>query len=148
MKSFVMGLQADMFPWQRLSYSNEEQCFLRGPCQGVINRTSLKFSQWWDIHQPVRMLAEDIVRIHYQETTSEGIEDFMFTAVTVIFTVCKPVRLLQIPVVASCVHKCSINRITNPSPIYSHSYTWQYLHVQSIVWGATGCYSHCRGIKS
>jgi hypothetical protein len=80
-----MALQTNMFPWQRLNYSSEERCFLHGPCQGVINRTSLEFSQLWDIRQPVRTLAEDIVRIHYQETTSEDIEDFMCGAVTVIF---------------------------------------------------------------
>jgi hypothetical protein len=51
-------------------------------------------SQLWDIHQPVRTLAKNIVRNHYQEMTSEDIEDFMCAAVTVIFGVCKPVRLL------------------------------------------------------
>jgi hypothetical protein len=45
-------------------------------------------SQLWDIHQPVSTLAEDIVRISYQETTSEYIEYFMCPPV------CKPVRLL------------------------------------------------------
>jgi hypothetical protein len=49
----------------------------------------------WDIRQPVRMLAEDIFRIRYQETISEDIEeDFMCAAVTVIFRVDKEVRLL------------------------------------------------------
>jgi hypothetical protein len=47
------------------------------------------------------MLAEDIVKILYQETTSEDIEDFMCAAVTVIFRVCKPLRLLQLLVVTS-----------------------------------------------
>jgi hypothetical protein len=51
-------------------------------------------SQRWDICQPVRTLAKDIVRIHYQEMTSEDIEDFMCVTVTVIFRVCKPERLL------------------------------------------------------
>jgi hypothetical protein len=52
-------------------------------------------SEPWDIRQPVRTLAENIVRIRYQETNSEKIEDFMCAAVTVIFTVCnKPVRSL------------------------------------------------------
>jgi hypothetical protein len=32
---------------------------------------SLGVSQLWDIRQPVKTLAEDIVRIRYQETTSE-----------------------------------------------------------------------------
>jgi hypothetical protein len=40
------------------------------------------------------MLAEDIVRIHYQEMTSEDREDFMCAADTEIFRMCKPVRLL------------------------------------------------------
>jgi hypothetical protein len=39
-------------------------------------------SQLWDIRQQVGKLAEDIVRIYYQETTSEDIEDFMCAAVT------------------------------------------------------------------
>jgi hypothetical protein len=33
---------------------------------------SLGFSQLWDICQPVRTLAEDIVGIPYQETASEN----------------------------------------------------------------------------
>jgi hypothetical protein len=53
-------------------------------------------SRLWDILQPVRTLAEDTVRIRYQETTSEDtlVEDFMCVAVAVIFRVCKRVRLL------------------------------------------------------
>jgi hypothetical protein len=51
-------------------------------------------SQLWDICHLVRALAEDTVRFHYQETTSEDIEDFICAAVTVIFRVCKPVKLL------------------------------------------------------
>jgi hypothetical protein len=50
--------------------------------------------QLWDICQPVRTLAENTVRIRHQETTSEDMEDFMCAVVTVIFRVCKPVRLL------------------------------------------------------
>jgi hypothetical protein len=51
-------------------------------------------SQLWDTRQPVRTSAEDIVVIRYQETTSEDKEDFVCAAVTVIFRVCKPLRLL------------------------------------------------------
>jgi hypothetical protein len=57
----------------------------------------------WDIHQPVVTLVEDTVKIRYQETTSKDIEDFMYAAVTVNFSMCKPVRLLQLLVVMSCV---------------------------------------------
>jgi hypothetical protein len=39
-------------------------------------------------------VAQNVVRIRYQETTSEDIEGFMCAAVTVVFRVCKPVRLL------------------------------------------------------
>jgi hypothetical protein len=51
-------------------------------------------NELWNIRQPVRKSAEDIVRICYQEAASEDIEEFMYAAVTVIFRVCKPVRLL------------------------------------------------------
>jgi hypothetical protein len=37
----------------------------------------MSLSQLWDIRQQVRTLAEDIVRIRYQETTSEDVEEFM-----------------------------------------------------------------------
>jgi hypothetical protein len=60
-------------------------------------------SQVWDIHQSVTSLAEDVVRISYQETTNEYIENFMCAAITVIFRVCKPVRLLYLLVVTICV---------------------------------------------
>jgi hypothetical protein len=51
-------------------------------------------SELKDIRKSARTLAEDIVRIHYQETISEDTEDFMCAAVTVTFIVCKTVRLL------------------------------------------------------
>jgi hypothetical protein len=113
---------------QQLNYNKEETCFLHSPCQDVISResescrasnsvktrlegwcetaTSLgsssveAMSELWEIRQTVMTWAEGIVKIHYQETTSE---DFMCAAVTVIFRVCKPVRLLQLLVVPSCV---------------------------------------------
>jgi hypothetical protein len=53
-------------------------------------------SQLWDIRQPVRSLAQDIVRIRYQETTSEAWEDFMCAVVTAIFGVYNSVRLVVI----------------------------------------------------
>jgi hypothetical protein len=40
------------------------------------NVTLTLFSDLWDIRQPVGTLAEDSVRIRYQETTSEDMEDF------------------------------------------------------------------------
>jgi hypothetical protein len=46
-------------------------------------------SQLGVIRQLLRTLAEDIVKICYQEMTSEDIEDFMCAAVTVIFRMCK-----------------------------------------------------------
>jgi hypothetical protein len=57
------------------------------PTVGVMSQLS-------DIRQPIRTLAEDFVRICYQETTSEDTEDFMCAAVTVTFRVCKLVRML------------------------------------------------------
>jgi hypothetical protein len=70
-----------MFPRKRLNYHND-RCFLRSPWQEVINGTSLEFSQLWGIRQPVRTLAEGIVKVRYQETISEDIEDFIYAAVS------------------------------------------------------------------
>jgi hypothetical protein len=39
---------------KQLNYNNEERCFLRGLCQGIINGTIFELSQLWDIRQPVR----------------------------------------------------------------------------------------------
>jgi hypothetical protein len=50
-------------------------------------------SQLEDIHQPVRTFAEDIVKIHYQDTTNEDMEDYVCVAVTMIFRVSKSVAL-------------------------------------------------------
>jgi hypothetical protein len=58
-------------------------------------------SELWDIRQPIWMLADDTVRIRYQKTTSEDIEDFMRAGVTV----GKPMRQLWLLAVASCLHK-------------------------------------------
>jgi hypothetical protein len=69
----------------------------------------------------VRTLAEDKFKIRYQVTTSEDTEDFMCAAVTVIFRVCKPARLLL--VVTCCVYKWLVNQVTDPDPAFSHSYT-------------------------
>jgi reverse gyrase len=38
-------------------------------------------SKSWDVRQTVRTIAEDIVRIRYQETTNEDVEDFICAAV-------------------------------------------------------------------
>jgi hypothetical protein len=58
-------------------YNNKERCFLRGLCRGVISRTCLELCHLWHICQLVRTLAEDIVKICYQETNSKDIEDFI-----------------------------------------------------------------------
>jgi hypothetical protein len=60
--------------------------------------------------------AENNVRIDYQKTTSEDKEDITCAEVTVIFRVCKPVRLLQLFVVPSCVYD---NDDDNNKPIKS-----------------------------
>jgi hypothetical protein len=70
------------------------------------------FSQLWDIRQPMKTLTEDIVKIRYQVTTGEDIEGWMCAAVTVIFRMCKPVRLLWL--LAVTIFKWLVNPITNP----------------------------------
>jgi hypothetical protein len=108
-RCWVTASQTNIFPRKQLNY-NEERCFLCGPYRVVISGTILELqsvseensrrlvwdgrqsgsyrvgaaSQLWGIRQPVRMLAEDIVRICYQETTSEDVENFIYNVVTVI----------------------------------------------------------------
>jgi hypothetical protein len=96
-----MAWQTNTFPQQQLKYDSE-WCSLCSLCQGVINGTSLEFSQLWDIRQLVRTLAEDNVQIRYEEMTAEDTEDFMCAAVIMIFRVCKPVRLLYLLVDTIC----------------------------------------------
>jgi hypothetical protein len=51
-----------MFPRQRFNYNNENRCFLSGPCQGIINETSLEFSQYpvWRLH--IEMIEAKVFR--------------------------------------------------------------------------------------
>jgi hypothetical protein len=94
-RCWVTFSHTNMFQRQRLNYNNNEnRYFLRGLYQGVIIGTNLELSHLWDIRQQVRTLGENIVRIRYQETTSEDIEDIICAAVTAIVRACKPVRLL------------------------------------------------------
>jgi hypothetical protein len=67
--------------------NNEERCFLRGPCQCVINGTCLELSQLWNTRQPLRTLAEYIVRISYQETTSEDRTFYMCCSYSDLYSV-------------------------------------------------------------
>jgi hypothetical protein len=62
-----------------------------------------------------------IVRSRYDEKTNKDIEDVIYAVVTLIFKVCKSVKLLPLPVVTSC--KNSINPITNPNPMSSNYHT-------------------------
>jgi hypothetical protein len=58
-----------------------------------------------------------VFKTRYQETANEGVEDFVCAAVTAMFRVCKPVRLLQLLVVT--IYKWSINQslIQTPSVV-------------------------------
>jgi hypothetical protein len=64
----------------------------------------IQLEQLWNISQSIRTLAEYIVKIHYKETTSENIEDFMCVAVTVMFRMCKPCEV----VVITCSYKSCV----------------------------------------
>jgi hypothetical protein len=47
--------------------------------------------------------------------TSDNIKDFMCAAITLICSVHRSVKLLQLPVVTS--YKCSVDPVTNPNPV-------------------------------
>jgi hypothetical protein len=68
-------------------------------------------SQLWDIHQTVRTLAEEIVSIHYPETTSEDIEDFIYAAFRVIF---KSVQTRE-AVIVTCSYDLRVSKANQQS---------------------------------
>jgi hypothetical protein len=77
----------------------------------------------------VSMETEDIVGIRHQATPGEGIVDWEDLVRAVVnCRVCELALALQLLVVM--IGKCSVSPITNPNPVYSHSYAWQYLQWQ------------------
>jgi hypothetical protein len=126
--------QTSMPERQKWETATEEQCFLCGPCRNVISRTTsesqLRVDSWSNelvvrqssASKNVSKEAEDIVGIRHQATTGKDIANWISNAV----------RVSYLFVVTFC--KCSINAITNPNPVYSHSHTWQY---RRPVWSIT-----------
>jgi hypothetical protein len=89
-------------------------------------------SGWWVTYQvrqspackDVSKKEEDIVGNCHQTKTGEDTADWEDLACAVVnCKVCELVTALQSLVLISCVHKCWINPITNPNPVYSHSIT-------------------------
>jgi hypothetical protein len=66
--------------------------------------------------------AEGIVGIRHQATTGEDTADCKELVRTVVN--CRvPELAIELELLVVANSKCSINRITNPNPVYSHSYT-------------------------
>jgi hypothetical protein len=59
------------------------------------------------------------VGFRYQITAKKTEKAFIYAVGTLIFGMCNSVRLSLLFVVTFC--KCSINRITSPNPVSSHS---------------------------
>jgi hypothetical protein len=76
--------------------------------------------------------AEDIVGIHHQAVTGVNTAEWeVLVRAVVNCRVCELAITLQLCVVMICM--CSINPITNPNPVCSHSYRWQYFHLTKII---------------
>jgi hypothetical protein len=68
--------------------------------------------------------SEDIVGILHHATTAEDAGDWKdLVHVLMRCRVCELAVVLQLLVVTIC--ECSLNRITDPNPVGSYSYTWQ-----------------------
>jgi hypothetical protein len=82
----------------------------------------------WDmvIVQEPRVRGASALGSHYQQqlVKTQQTEKTLYYAV-VNCRMCELALALQLHVVM--ISKCSVNPITNPNPIYSHSYTWQYI---------------------
>jgi hypothetical protein len=70
--------------------------------------------------------TEDVFGIRHQATTGEDTDDWEdLVNVVSNFWVCELAIALWLLIVTIC--KWSINQITNPNPVCSHSYTWHYV---------------------
>jgi hypothetical protein len=112
---------------QQLNYNHEEWCFLSGPCLDVVTRTV------WTNSAIVGYLLDS------NDMSTGAEESPLVSSVTwkwlvkadwegsvcavVICKVWKLVIVLQLYVVTVC--RWSVNTVTNPDPICSHSYMWQ-----------------------
>jgi hypothetical protein len=78
-------------------------------------------SQLWDIRQPVRTLAEDIIMIRYQDTSSKK----QIKKNEVLWWMHKLASVLcsQLLIFTSCMYKWLINPVTYPNPVGNHTHT-------------------------
>jgi hypothetical protein len=75
--------------------------------------------------QEHRARGKSAVGNRFQATTGENTADWEDLVRTVVNCwVCKLATAVKLLIVAIC--KLSLNPITNPNPVYSHSYTWQH----------------------
>jgi hypothetical protein len=89
----------------------------------------LETSSWGtEIIQEPRVRRTSAVESRYQTTTGEDTADWEDLVRAVVnCRVCESAIALQLLVVT--IYKWSTNPITNPNPVYSHSYTWQYIYM-------------------
>jgi hypothetical protein len=93
--------QCDRYVMQQQNCS--ERCFLCGPCRCIIRRTSLEFSELWDSSRPVRTWTRKLRKLQrWKPLSGDNRWRFVKLRVTTICT-------------------CSINLISIPNPVYSHS---------------------------
>jgi hypothetical protein len=98
---------------QQLNYNSEEQCFLSDPSRDVISRTvwsSSSVVEYYPAGNNMSTVAEEYPLL--KTVTRKRLVE------TVTHWEC---------VVTSWVYEWPINLITNPNPVCSHSYTWQYI---------------------
>jgi hypothetical protein len=114
---------------QQLDATIEELFFLCGPCWDLISNGQSQFSRvlygrLWRENLTAWSWRTSIVRSRCQGTAGEGTEDLAGAVV-----ICKLERLavaLLLFVLTSRVYKWSINPFSNPSLVYSHTYTVKY----------------------
>jgi hypothetical protein len=119
----------DLYKMQQINFW--ERCFPCRLCPGVVRRRCLEFSELWDSRRPVRTWTRKLRKLRSWKPLS-GNNRWSYTADWEYFVravmncrVCELTLALQLFLITFC--KRLINPITNPNPVYGHSYTWQYL---------------------
>jgi hypothetical protein len=108
-----------------------ERCFLCGPCRGYITRRSCDYERVLRWHLEEQEVCVRRPPVCEDMSLGTGERPLVKTAdweslvhAVVNCKMCELAIALQLLVVTIC--KCSINTITNPNPVYSHSITWQH----------------------
>jgi hypothetical protein len=116
------------------------RCFLCGPYWGVISRINLEFSYLWDSRRPIRKWIQKMRDLWHWKPLPDK-DWWKHSRLRRFSACCSELRretereclyiyiyilAIELQLLVVTIFKCSINPISNPYPVYSHSTMWQY----------------------